>query len=565
MPSDDRPSDDRPSDDRPSDDRPDGDRSAGGPAPLVCVLGATGYVGGRLVPRLLDAGFAVRCLVRSPGKLEQHPWAADVEVVQGSVTERADVDRALVGVDGVYHLVHQMGSATDFAAADRQAALNVAFAAASAGVRRIVYLGGLGEVEEDGSRHLTSRHLASRGEVADILAGGPVPVTVLRAAVIIGSGSASFEMLRHLTEKLPVMTCPRWVDTRVQPIAIRDVLRYLIAAMDLIDPADHDVDIGGPDVLTYREMMIRYARVAGLARRIVVTVPVLTPSLSSHWVNLVTPVPFGLARPLIESLTVDVVVRDGHEQGADLDPGPCLSYEEAVGLALERVADSEVETSWREADLVGRSPAEPYPGDPAWAGGVLYRDVRQARAAATPAAVFAAVSAIGGDRGWPTHRWAWVLRGWLDLLVGGVGLRRGRRDPHSLREGDAVDFWRVEQVVADQLVRLRAEMRVPGQAWLEFRIEPDGDAALLTQRALFSPRGILGRLYWWVLAPLHGPIFTSMVQALAAEAVAAEAVAAETRRDPPLTSSGAPTGPPAGPDAAWRPPAPSEPPARAAG
>ncbi|CAN5318301.1 SDR family oxidoreductase [soil metagenome] len=482
------------------------------------MLGATGYVGGRLVPRLLAAGFRVRLLVRSPSKLAQQPWQDQVEVVRGDVTRRPDVESAFEGVQGVYHLVHQMGSADDFAAADRAAALNVAYAATRAGVQRIVYLGGLGEVD-DGS----SKHLASRGEVAEILAAGQTPATVLRAAVVIGSGSASFEMLRHLTEKLPVMVCPRWIGARIQPIAIRDVLRYLLAAMDLEDPADHDVDIGGPDVLTYQEMMQRYAKVAGLTRRLIVTVPVLTPRLSSHWVNLVTPVPFGLAKPLVESLGTDVIVRPGRETGADLDPAPCLPFDEAVRLALKRVADSEVETSWREADLAGRSPADPYPGDPDWAGGVLLKDVRSTVVQASPHATFRAVSRIGGQRGWPTHQWAWILRGWLDLAVGGVGLRRGRRDAEHLRPGDALDFWRVEVVESDRLLRLRAEMRLPGDAWLEFHIEAGSTTgSVLQQRALFAPRGLFGRLYWWVLLPLHGPIFTSMLNTLAADAKAIE-------------------------------------------
>lgn len=534
------------------------------PAPLVCVLGATGYVGGRLVPRLLQSGFRVRCLVRSPGKLQQQPWKDDVEVVRGDATSREDVQAAFADGDGVFHLIHQMGSANDFAAADRQAALNVVFVANATGVKRIVYLGGLGEVDED-----SSRHLASREEVADILTSGPVPVTVLRAAVVIGSGSASFEMLRHLTEKLPVMTCPQWVDTRVQPIAIRDVVRYLIAAMDLQDEESHDIDIGGPDVLTYREMMQRFAKVSGLTRRLIVTVPVLTPSLSSHWVNLVTPVPFGLARPLVESLTIDVVVRDDHEQGKDLDPEPCLPYDDAVRLALERVADSAVETSWRDADLAGRSPADPFPGDPDWAGGVLLKDERNATTTASPEATFRSVSRIGGDRGWPTHQWAWAIRGWLDLAFGGVGLRRGRRDPASLRPGDALDFWRVERVVPYEMLRLRAEMRLPGDAWLEFRIRPEGDGTLLMQRGLFSPRGLLGRVYWWVLRPFHGPIFTSMVQSLAADA---EQIQAEIDRAGASqgvgngsTSSGEPTAPGVDRDGASQPPAREMPPVREAG
>jgi uncharacterized protein YbjT (DUF2867 family) len=487
-------------------------------SPTICVLGATGYVGGRLVPRLLEAGYAVRCLVRSPSKLHQQPWEGQVEVIKGDVTNRADVEKAFEGVDGVYHLVHQMGSAKDFASADRAAALNVAYAAGKHGVKRIVYLGGLGEVDEQ-----SSEHLASRGEVAEILAAGQTPATVLRAAVIIGSGSASFEMLRHLTEKLPVMVCPKWIKANIQPIAIRDVLRYLQAAMDLTDRDDHDIDIGGPDVLTYQDMMQRYAKVAGLPRRLIFPIPVLTPRLSSHWVNLVTPVPFGLAQPLVQSLGTDVVVRADHETGADLDPAPCLGFDESVALALKRIADHEVATSWREADLAGRSPADPYPGDPDWAGGVLLRDVRTVDVDASPQAAFRSVSRIGGNRGWPTHQWAWTIRGWVDLAVGGVGLRRGRRDPDTLRPGDALDFWRVEVVEPHSLLRLRAEMRVPGLAWLEFAIQPTDEGSRLQQRALFAPRGLFGRLYWWVLLPFHGPIFTSMLNTLAADAVAIDA------------------------------------------
>lgn len=524
------------------------------PQKTVCVLGATGYVGGRLVPRLLEAGYRVRCLVRSPEKLAQHGWHDKVDVVAGDATVAGDVAAAVEGCEGVYHLIHQMGTADDFASADRRAADHVAACADAAGVKRIVYLGGLGEVDDD-----SSAHLASRGEVADVLKDGAVPITVLRAAVVIGSGSASFEMLRHLTEKLPFMVCPRWIDTRVQPIAIRDVLRYLIAAMDTQDTASHDYDIGGPDVLTYREMMQRYAAVAGLRKRAILTVPALTPTLSSYWVNVVTPVPFGLAKPLVQSLSVDVVVRDGHETGQDLDPEPCLPYETAVRLALQRVADREVETSWRDAALAGRSPAEPYPGDPEWSGGVLLRDVRSETAAASAAAVYDAVSRIGGDRGWPTHMWAWTMRGWVDRLVGGVGLRRGRRDPDDLRPGDALDFWRVEALAPDRLVRLRAEMRLPGDAWLEFRLEPDGpDRTVLHQRALFAPRGLIGRLYWWVLVPFHGPIFTSMVRSLARDA---EAIQPSL----PPTSTGAPTAPDEGHDEAWSPPARDLPPARRAG
>jgi hypothetical protein len=357
-----------------------------------------------------------------------------------------------------------------------------------------------------------------------------VPTTVLRAAVIIGSGSASFEMLRHLVEKLPVMVTPRWVNTRVQPIAIRDVLRYLVGVLDERDGRDHVYDIGGPEVLTYAEMMRRYAKVAGLPPRLIIKVPVLTPSLSSYWVNLVTPVPFGLAKPLVLSLSVEVVARSDGEDIRALVPGETLSYDEALMLALRRIRDRNVATSWREAALAGRSPAEPYPGDPDWTGGTLLSDTRTVIAHARAGDVFAAVNAIGGDRGWPAHEWAWRLRGLFDRIVGGVGLSRGRRDPQRLRIGDTLDFWRVEELrepahTEGGLVRLEAEMRLPGRAWLEWRITPVGGHVELSQRALFAPRGLLGRLYWWVLAPFHRLIFAGMAAELGRRA---EAHAAQT-------------------------------------
>jgi len=506
------------------------------------VLGATGYVGGRLVPRLLDAGYEVRCLARSPGKLQGLDWAEAVDIRRGDLLDQPSLDEAFRGVDAVYYLVHSMGKTSSsgeaFESADRRAATNVAAAAELAGVRRIVYLGGLGELDDD-----SSAHLRSRAEVGRILLASSVPVTVLRAAVVIGSGSASFEMLRHLVEKLPVMVTPRWVDTRVQPIAIRDVLRYLVGVLADDGGENHVFDIGGPDVLTYLDMMQAYARVARLPRRLVVKVPLLTPSLSSHWVNLVTPVPFGLARPLVQSLTQEVVVRPGGEDIRAVVPGPALPVEQALELALTRIRDRDVETSWRDADIAGRSPAEPYPGDPEWTGGTLLTDVREAHADAAPRFAFAAVSRLGGSRGWPAHMWAWRLRGRIDRLVGGVGLRRGRRDPDRLRPGDAVDFWRVEDVRADELLRLRAEMRLPGRAWLEFRIDGTEAGTRLCQRALFAPKGLLGRLYWWGLQPFHGPIFGKMVAALARDA---EELARRGDDPPAVTSSGAPTGPPAG-------------------
>jgi uncharacterized protein YbjT (DUF2867 family) len=522
--------------------------------PTALVLGASGYVGGRLVPRLLAAGYAVRCLARTPAKLSAMPWASQAEIRRGDLLDEAGLDDAFAGVDVVFHLVHSMGTAREpFAEVDRTIAHTVARHAAGAGVRRIVYLGGLGEVDGD-----TSPHLRSRAEVGEILLDGSTPTTVLRAAVIIGSGSASFEMLRHLVERLPAMVCPRWIDTRVQPIAIRDVLRYLVAAAGQDDGRDHVYDIGGPDVMTYRDMMQRYARAAGLPRRVIVKVPFLTPRLSSHWVHWVTPVPIGLARPLIDSLTSEVVVTGGEDIRA-IAPEPCLPYEEALRLAIRRIRDREVETSWRDAEPNDRPPAEPYPGDPEWTGGTLLRDVRSVVAPVTPEQVFVAVSGLGGARGWPTFMWAWQVRGLLDRLVGGVGLRRGRRDPERLRVGDAVDFWRVEAVIPPGgrggVLRLRAEMRLPGRAWLEFRMDPAEAGTALTQRALFTPRGLLGRAYWYALVPFHGLIFGSMVRAIARSAARIDARAAAA-----FTSSGARSAPPGAPGGVAA--APGEPPAQ---
>ena len=482
------------------------------------------------MPRLLDAGHGVRCLARDPAKLRDTSWVDRAEVVRGDLLDPGGLRASFADIDVVYHLVHSMGSGEDFAARDRRIARSVADAAAAAGVRRVVYLGGL----TDGIQAATSEHMRSRAEVGEVLRAGTVPVTVLRAAVIIGSGSASFEMLRHLVEVLPVMVTPRWVESRVQPIAIRDVLRYLIGVLDIDDGAYHTYDIGGPDVLTYRQMMRIYAEVAGLPRRLIVGVPLLTPRLSSHWIGLVTPVPAAIAQPLVESLTSDAVADRGTATIERLVPGDTVGYRRALQLALARIRDRDVETSWREADITGHAPAEPDPGDPDWSGGTLYRDVRTAAAAAPPEALFAAVCGIGGDRGWP-HGWAWRIRGIVDRLVGGIGLRRGRRDPDTLRVGDALDFWRVLDVRPPGedrpgLLRLIAEMKLPGRAWLEFRIaHGDRGASVLHQRALYAPKGLSGRLYWWVLVPFHQLIFPAMATTL-------------TRRaEQRVTSSGGPT------------------------
>lgn len=486
---------------------------------LVLVTGASGYIGGRLVPELLAAGHRVRCLARTPSKLDDQRWIDGVEVVAGDVTDPTSLADALDGVDVAFYLVHSMGGPADFDATDRQGAATFRDAAAAASVGRIVYLGGLGRDDDP----TLSRHLRSRHEVGAVLAAGPVPVTELRAAVIIGSGSASFEMLRYLVEVLPVMITPRWVDNRCQPIAIRDVLAHLVAAADDEGADDRCLEIGGPDVLTYREMMQTYAEVAGLPRRRVLSVPVLTPELSSRWVGLVTPLPAGLARPLVESLINEVVVHHPTPPPPGR-PAP-MPFREAVERAVERSAALQVSTRWSDATLSGHSPADPLPTDPDWSGGSVLMDHQRARSGASPIAVYATVSGIGGDRGWYVTPFLWQLRGWADKLVGGVGMRRGRRHPDDLWVGDALDFWRVEAAEPGALVRLRAEMRLPGEAWLQWTIEPDGEGSVLDQKAIFSPRGLFGRAYWYVLVPFHAVIFARMCRKLAEAAERAEAAA----------------------------------------
>jgi uncharacterized protein YbjT (DUF2867 family) len=491
--------------------------------PLRClVTGATGYIGGRLVPELLDAGHQVRCLARTPVKLRDHPWVGRVEVVAGDVTDEASVRDAMRGVDVAYYLVHALGTGAGFEQTDRQAARVFGAQARAAGVRRIVYLGGLTPTGVP-AREL-SPHLRSRAEVGRILLESGVPAAVLRAAVIIGSGSASFEMLRYLTERLPVMVTPSWVRTRIQPIAVRDVLRYLVGSATLPAGVSRAFDIGGPDVVTYREMMRRYAVLAGLPRRLIVPVPVLTPRLSSHWIGLVTPVPAAVAKPLAESLRHEVVC-DEHDIAdyvAD-PPGSPIGMDAALSLALRRVQDAQVSTRWSSAAVPG-APSDPLPTDPDWAGGSLYTDRRATVVDAGPADLWRVIEGIGGEHGWYSFPLAWAVRGLLDRLVGGVGLRRGRRDAQRLRVGDSLDFWRVEEIERGRLLRLRAEMRLPGLAWLEMSVGKDADGrTCYRQRAVFHPRGLLGHAYWWAVSPFHAAVFGGMARniARAAERTAA--------------------------------------------
>lgn len=518
-----------------ADDAPRTGQHANG-RPLVClVTGASGYIGGRLVPELLAAGHEVRCLVRTPEKLRDQEWADRVGIVRGDVTDPGAVARAMRGVNVAYYLVHSLGTGRDFEDTDRKAARVFGEQARKAGAGRLVYLGGL-TPQEVPEREL-SPHLRSRAEVGRILLASGVPTVVLRAAVIIGSGSASFEMLRYLTERLPVMVTPRWVHTRIQPIAVRDVLRLLAGCATLPREVGGTFDIGGPEVLTYLDMMRRYAAVAGLPRRLILPVPVLTPGLSSHWVGLVTPVPAGIARPLTESLRYEVVCRAGDiERYVPSPPGHPLGFDRAVALALQRIRDAQVTTRWSSAGTPG-APSDPLPTDPDWAGGSLYTDVRTREAEVEPSALWDVVEGIGGENGWYSFPLAWAVRGWLDRLSGGVGLRRGRRDARRLRVGDSLDFWRVEEIERGQLLRLRAEMRLPGLAWLEMRVEPVGDGAArrvrYRQRAVFHPRGLAGHLYWWSVSPFHAVVFGGMARNIvrAAERAAEGHAGAPAGRD----------------------------------
>ena len=483
------------------------DVASDGSVVRILVTGATGYVGGRLVPRLLEGGYAVRCVVRSPDKLRDRPWHAHarLEIVRGDLSSASELTEQLRGCQAAYYLIHSMVSAgAEYAKRDRDMAARFAEAAERAGLKRIIYLGGLGELGAT-----LSEHLKSRREVESALASGKTPLTVLRAAMIIGAGSVSFEILRYLVERLPIMVTPRWVSTESQPISITNVLGYLVDCLRVPETAGRIFDIGGPDVMSYRRIMEIMAELRGLPRRWVIPVPVLTPRLSSLWIHLVTPVDRRIARPLAEGLRNRVVCRNG--DAARLMPQKLLGVREAIESALTKLNEPDVETIWSGAGEV--------PGDPDWSGGTVFVDRRTVEIDADPRTVFAAICRVGGGNGWYAADWLWRLRGALDRLIGGPGLRRGRRDPHQLRFGDALDFWRVVGVEADRLLRLRAEMKLPGEAVLEFHIQPcapagGGPRTRLTQTARFRPRGLLGLAYWYSVLPLHGIVFSGMLQGI---------------------------------------------------
>jgi len=477
----------------------------------VLVTGATGYVGGRLVPLLLDSGYAVRVMARSLNKVKCRPWASHplIQFAQADMFDPESLSRACRGCGAAYYLVHSMNTRNrDFAEADRRAAKNMAKASSDAKIERIIYLGGLGEEGPEMSEHLRSRH-----EVAGLLNSRGVPVTFLRAAVILGSGSASFEMLRYLVERLPVMTTPRWVDTPCQPIGIRNVLYYLRGCLENEETTGDTFDIGGPDIVSYRELMEIYAQEAGLKKRWIIPVPLLTPRLSSYWVHLVTPLPSSLARPLIEGLKTPVVCRENRIR--DLVPQQLLTCRESISLALERTREHNVATCWADA---GEHfvPEWSQCGDAEYAGGTVFELGYRVVLEASAARVWPVIQRLGGTNGWYYGKIFWKLRGFFDRLIGGIGLRRGRRHPVELFAGDALDFWRVMEVEAPKVLRLIAEMKLPGEAILEFELNPlEGDRTELRQLSRFLPRGIFGIVYWYLFYPFHQLLFKGMLSNIA--------------------------------------------------
>ena len=477
------------------------------PAPSrILLTGATGYVGGRLLRSLESQGYRVRCLARRPEALEQKA-SPSTEVVAGDVLDRPSLDSALRGVDVAYYLVHSMGSSGSFEEADRQAATNFGEAAKAAGVERIIYLGGLGSDEET-----LSPHLRSRQEVGQVLRQSGVPVLEFRASIVIGSGSLSFEMIRSLVERLPVMITPKWVNVPAQPIAIDDMLGYLLEALRLPLSEFRVYEIGGADQVTYADIMRTYARHRGMRLRMI-PVPVLTPFLSSLWLGLVTPLYARIGRKLIESIVHPTLVRDAsaltafavRPMGVDEAVRRALAGEERLFAATrwsDALSSSGEMPSWKEVQF-----------------GTRLIDSRMVRVATPPAAAFQPIQRIGGATGWYAWNWLWQLRGFLDLLAGGVGMRRGRPSPTALRVVDPIDFWRVEAFEPDHRLRLVAEMRLPGRAWLEFEVTGDGSSSTIRQTAIFDPVGLLGRAYWYALYPVHHLVFGGMLRGIAQAAL----------------------------------------------
>jgi uncharacterized protein YbjT (DUF2867 family) len=480
----------------------------------ILVTGATGYVGGRLVPQLLQAGYNVRALGRSVSKLKGRPWGNHplVDLAAGDVLDKESLLKACEGCWAAFYLVHSMNAdPKGYTETDRRAAQNMVEAASQAGLNRMIYLGGLGR-QDDPS---LSEHLRSRLEVAHILQSGTVPTTFLRAAMILGSGSASFEILRYLVERLPVMITPAWVDSQVQPIGIRNVLNYLQGCLEHEEVLGQTFDIGGPEVVTYRRLFQIYAEEARLPKRLIISVPFFTPSLSSYWIHLITPIPSSIARPLAEGLRNAVICRDNRIR--NIIPQELLDCRQTIKLALERVKQEQVDTCWMDASAAASVPREwIYCGDTPYSGGTSLELGYRIQIEATPEEVWEPVVRVGGRNGWYFGTALWKIRGWFDRLIGGIGFRAGRRHPSELRPGDALDFWRVLEVNPPAHLLLLAEMKLPGEALLEFHVTSlNGEVTELQQLSRFLPRGLGGLLYWYGLDPFHRLLYPNMLKALA--------------------------------------------------
>ena len=476
-------------------------------ARLILVTGASGYVGGRLVRALLNEEMEVRIFVRDKSKVLGQPWINNVDIAVGNASSYQETLKALTGVHTAFYLLHSIGAGAHFDKVESEMAENFAKAAEAAGVSQIIYLGGIANDKKQ------SKHLASRAQTGTKLASGKVPVMELRAGIIIGSGSASFEMLRHLTHRLPIMTTPKWVSNLTHPIAVRDVLWYLTHAAQLPKPVSGIFDIGGPEVLSYADMMQKFAACSGLRKRWIIRVPVLTPKLSSLWIGLVTPVPTALARPLIGSL-INETVADPHKSIDGIIPKPkegLIDVTSAINLALSRTSSNQVETRWSDATAL-TAPWQKAQSDPDWAGEMILKDRRETITDAPLDCVWRSIEQIGGETGWYGADFLWWARGQIDRVFGGVGLRRGRRDPKTLRIGESVDFWRVEDLEKGRRLRLYAEMILPGKAWLDFQISEEEGKVKIVQEATFSPRGLGGQLYWYAVLPLHAFVFPTMLR-----------------------------------------------------
>ncbi len=485
-------------------------------AETILVTGATGYIGGRLVPRLLEAGRRVRVLVRSRAKAQSRPWSDRVEIVAGDILCPDTLSQALEGVDSAYYLIHSMSQGANFHDLDIEAARAFGRAASDAGVNRIIYLGGLGDPQAK-----LSPHLRSRQETGKALGESGVPVTEFRAAVVVGSGSISFEMIRYLAERLPIMICPKWVYSRIQPIAVDDLLEYLYSALDTPERSGTIVEVGGSDITTYKGLMLGYARARGL-RRLLIPVPVLTPRLSSYWVHWMTPIPASITAPLVEGLRNDVIVTNTLARSLFPHIEP-RDYATAIDSVIRDLEEGRIDTAWSDAAGPTSEPEEAARRE-SHQGMIVER--RHRTVAAPAVEVYRVFTGIGAARGWYFANWLWRLRGMLDRMLGGAGLRRGRRHPDNLRIGDAVDFWRVEDLEPNRLLRLRAEMKLPGRAWLQYEVRSAQDGTTsLEQTATFIPKGLFGLAYWYALYPLHAWIFSGLIGAISRRAESAGSLA----------------------------------------